>query len=84
VYVTQSIADALAFAVKVLPGQSYREGWPGQLNSIQQFYNGQWGARTYRVGDGASAEGVAATPALALCIAILKARTPAEADGEKP
>lgn len=68
-----SLDAALALAERVLAEQAIG-GRPGRLHDFAQHFNGRWEAKTYRVSDGSSHQSVAATPALALCIAILKAK----------
>lgn len=70
---TRSLDAALALAERVLAGPSVC-GRPGRLHNIAQLFNGRWEAKTYRVSDGSSHEAVGAAPALALCIAILRAK----------
>ena len=75
--VTQSLDAALALAERVLAEQAIG-GRPGRLHDFAQHFNGRWEAKTYRVSDGSSHQSVAATPALALCIAIIKAKAQGE------
>lgn len=74
---TTSLDAALALAERVLAEPDIG-GRPGRLHDFAQHFNGRWEAKTYRVSDGSSHQSVAATPALALCIAILKAKAQGE------
>lgn len=76
---TASLDAAMALVERVLQGAGVRPGWPLWLVTVTRFYNGQWSARLYRTSDGLTQTAEGNTPALAVVVALLRAKISVEA-----